>query len=71
MMALDYGTCLCTGKYEKRSVLVRMTVEGKLIVLDDVLQGACPLCGSRVYKTDLLACIEATMKRRQIILTLD
>ncbi len=70
-MALDYGTCPCTGNYEKRSVEVRMTVEGKIVVLNDVPQGACQLCGSRVYKTDLLEYIEATMKRRQINIKLD
>jgi YgiT-type zinc finger domain-containing protein len=70
-MALDYGICPCTGNYEKRSVEVRMTVEGKIVVFNDVPQGACPLCGSRVYKTDLLEYIEATMKRRQINIKLD
>jgi hypothetical protein len=28
-------------------------------VLTDVPQGYCPLCGSRVYKGDVLAMIEA------------
>ncbi len=70
-MALDYGTCPCTGNYERRSVEVRMTVEGKIVVLNDVPQGACRLCGSRVYKTDFLEYIEATMKRRQINIKLD
>jgi hypothetical protein len=70
-MALDYGICPCTGNYEKRSVEVRMTVEGKVVVFNDVPQGACPLCGSRVYKTDVLEYIEATMKRRQINIKLD
>ncbi len=48
-----------------------MTVEGKIVVLNDVPQGACRLCGSRVYKTDFLEYIEATMKRRQINIKLD
>ncbi len=50
---------------------VRMTVEGKIVVLNDVPQGACLLCGSRVYKLDLLEYIEATMKGRQINIRLD
>jgi len=70
-MALDYGTCPCTGNYERRSVEVRMTVEGKVIVLNDVPQGACRLCDSRVYKTDLLEYIESTMKGRRICVRLD
>ena len=70
-MALDYGICPCTGNYETRYVEVRMTVEGKIVVLNDVPQGACRLCGSRVYKTDLLEYIEATMKGRRINIRLD
>ena len=70
-MPLDYGICPCTGNYEKRSVEIRMTVEGKTVVFNDVPQGACPLCGSRVYKLDLLEYIEATMKGRQINIRLD
>lgn len=70
-MALDYGICPCTGNYERRSVEVRMTVEGKIVVLEGVPQGACRFCGSRVYKTDVLDYIEALMKRRQIKIELD
>jgi len=39
-----------------------MSVEGKPVKLTDVLQGTCPHCGSRVYKAEMLARIEATMK---------
>ncbi len=70
-MPLDYGICPCTGNYEKSYMEVRMTVEGKIVVLNDVPQGACLLCGSRVYKLDLLEYIEATMKGRQINIRLD
>jgi hypothetical protein len=43
-------------------VEVNTSVEGKAVKLTDVLQGACPDCGSRVYKAEMLARIEATMK---------
>jgi len=39
-----------------------MTVGEKQIVLNDVPQGVCPQCGSRVYKAEMLERIEATMK---------
>jgi YgiT-type zinc finger domain-containing protein len=59
---LEYGRCPCSGVYERRAVEVRMTVQGTVIVLSNVPQGACPLCGSRVYKADVLETIEALMK---------
>jgi hypothetical protein len=39
-----------------------MTVGGDTIVIPDVPQGACPVCGSRVYKARVLEEIEATMR---------
>jgi YgiT-type zinc finger domain-containing protein len=65
-LPIEYGMCLCTGRYENRTVEVRMTVGGKLVVLKNVPQGACPLCGSRVYKTEVLERIEALMHQREI-----
>lgn len=62
---VEYGECPCGGKYESRVVEVRMTVQGENIVLSDVPQGACPICGSRVYKTDVLERIESLMKKGQ------
>lgn len=62
----EYGRCLCSGKYENRSVEVRMTVAGKVVVLTKVPQGACPLCGSRVYKAEVLERIESLMKRLKV-----
>jgi hypothetical protein len=58
----DYGRCPCGGVYDNRVVEVRMTVGDKPIVLTDVPQGACPLCGSRVYKAGVLEGIEALMR---------
>jgi hypothetical protein len=39
-----------------------MTVDGKNVLLKDVPQGACPQCGSRVYKPETLLRIELLMK---------
>ena len=61
-MALDFGSCPCGGHYENKTVEVRMKVDGQDVILRDVLQGACPNCGSRVYKAEMLERIEATMK---------
>jgi hypothetical protein len=48
-LLIDYGKYPCTGTYENRTVEVRMTVRGEPVVLGNVPQGACPICGSRVY----------------------
>jgi YgiT-type zinc finger domain-containing protein len=56
-----YGRCPCSGTYEHRYVEVRMTVAGKVIVMTNVPQGACPLCGSRIYKASVLESIEHLM----------
>ena len=61
-MYADYGRCPCSGYYQRRHVEVRMNVNGKVVVLTNVPQGACPSCGSRVYKAEVLERIEALMK---------
>jgi hypothetical protein len=55
VVTIAYGMCPCGGEYEARLVEVRMGER----TLSDVPQGACPLCGSRVYRGDVLAVIEA------------
>lgn len=62
----DYGRCPCSGVYDNRSVEVRLTVGGKQVVLTDVPQGACPNCGSRVYKGEVLERIESLMKGARV-----
>ena len=62
----DYGTCPCGGIYGLRQVEVRMSVDGRSVVLSDVPQGACPQCGSRVYKAAELEAIESVMKGRRL-----
>jgi YgiT-type zinc finger domain-containing protein len=62
---VQYGRCPCSGHYESRGVEVKMTVHGKLIVLADVPQGACPNCGSRVYKLQVLEYVESAMRGKQ------
>jgi YgiT-type zinc finger domain-containing protein len=62
VLEIEYGFCPCGGEYERRLVVVRLTADGEMVELDDVPQGACPVCGSRVYKPATLALIERTMK---------
>jgi YgiT-type zinc finger domain-containing protein len=62
----DYGRCPCSGVYDNRAVEVRLTVEGKVVVLTAVPQGACPNCGSRVYKAEVLERIESLMKGARV-----
>lgn len=57
-LGMTYGRCPCTGWYESRSVEVRMQVDSQEVVLTDVPQGACPRCGGRVYKADILEILE-------------
>ncbi len=58
----EYGRCPCRAMYDNRAVEVRMTVNGKAVVLTNIPQGACPRCGSRVYKAEVLERIELLMK---------
>jgi hypothetical protein len=58
---LDFGRCPCGGVYEERSVEIRMTAADGPRVFEAVPQGACPVCGSRVYKALLLDVIEHVM----------
>lgn len=59
--ASRWGSCPCGGHYEHRTVEVNMTVGDSRITLSDVPQGACPRCGSRVYKSEHLVRVEATL----------
>lgn len=60
-----YGLCHCGGIREARVVEVRMNTDtGEPIVLPDVPHGACPVCGGRFYKAELLERIEAIFKGR-------
>ena len=60
----DYGRCPCSGIYAHRYVEVRMTVEGEPQLLTNIPQGACPECGSRVYKAPVLESLELVMSGR-------
>ena len=63
--------CACgVGRFESRLITVRMTVRGQLQEFDNVLQGVCPNCGSRVYDADTLERIEAAMQARALDPTL-
>jgi len=63
---MDYGRCACSGIFERRTVEVTMTSaspEEERFTLRAVPQGACPRCGSRVYKAHILDIIETLMFR--------
>jgi YgiT-type zinc finger domain-containing protein len=63
---VEWGQCPCGGHYEHRLIEVKMTVDGARVTLTDVPQGACPNCGSRVYKAEMLARIEGVMKNETL-----
>jgi YgiT-type zinc finger domain-containing protein len=62
----EFGDCPCGGEFETRIVEVRLQADGEEVLLEDVPQGACPECGSRVYKAGVLEVIEAVMGKRTI-----
>jgi YgiT-type zinc finger domain-containing protein len=57
----DFGRCPCGGSYAQRLVEVTIRASGDVISLKEVPQGACPQCGSRVYKADVLEELETAM----------
>jgi YgiT-type zinc finger domain-containing protein len=58
----EYGECFCKEIYTSQLVDIRMTVDEKLVVLQNVPQGNCPGCGSRVYTASTLETIEAVKR---------
>ena len=56
-----FGRCPCGGSYEHKWVQVTFRAESGTLPLNDVSQGACPDCGSRVYKCSVLRELEAVM----------
>jgi YgiT-type zinc finger domain-containing protein len=61
METINYGRCPCGGLFEARYVEVSMSINGTTKVWPNVPQGACPQCGSRVYKAHVLERLEALM----------
>jgi YgiT-type zinc finger domain-containing protein len=59
MTNIEYGRCPCGGIFDGRTVEIRLSKPDRAIVVENVPQGACPQCGSRVYKTEVLECIES------------
>jgi YgiT-type zinc finger domain-containing protein len=64
-LSADYGQCPCGGTYEQRNVEVAMNVAGERLIVPDVPQGECPVCGSRVYRAATLEAIEDVMRGRR------
>ena len=62
-MAFNFGQCPCKGgAYRTQYVKVSASLQERQVVMEDVAQGACDSCGSRVYKADTLRRIEAVMR---------
>jgi hypothetical protein len=58
----EYGNCPCGGVYSEKRVQVTINTD-QPVVIDDVPQGACPSCRSRVYSAAVIGRLEATLKR--------
>jgi hypothetical protein len=54
-----FGRCPCGGRYATRTVSVQASGTR---TIDDVEQGSCPLCGSRIYKTSIVEMLELNMR---------
>jgi hypothetical protein len=61
-VAPDYGRCPCGGLYEQRLVEVKMNLADEQVLLNEIPQGRCPSCGSRVYKAVVLSALETVMR---------
>ncbi len=61
MLPVAYGRCPCSGAFTSRTVEVRIAVGGRTVHMEDVPQGACPDCGTRVYRPDVLERLESLM----------
>lgn len=59
----DYGRCPCGGSYESQTVEVSFNDVD--VVLTDVPQAKCPVCGGRIYKARVLECIERIQSGRE------
>lgn len=56
---LAHRRCPCGGTYDERRVLVRLEVDGRPVEFEDVGQGVCDTCGSKVYPSWLLEQVES------------
>ena len=59
----DFGECPCgAGAFQSRTVEVSMKLSGQTLLLQEVPQGVCPKCGTRVYPPEHLRRIEELMQ---------
>jgi YgiT-type zinc finger domain-containing protein len=63
-LSIEYGDCPCSGRYENLAVDIRVSVAGHIEELREVPQGSCPLCGSRVYKADVIERLDGLLKSK-------
>ncbi len=70
-MLMTDRRCPCSGTYDDRNVDIRMPGSHDDVkpVLTHVPQGACPLCGSRVYEASVLQRVELAVRAAQAAYT--
>jgi hypothetical protein len=63
-----FGTCACGGSFEGQVVAITAARTGRRRAarLLEVEEGVCPICGSRVYKTQSLQSVEAAFRALQL-----
>ncbi|MEW6679807.1 MAG: YgiT-type zinc finger protein [bacterium] len=50
----DYGECeICNTQMEEKLINQDFWIEGKLIVVEDILAGVCPQCGEKVVRPEV------------------
>lgn len=62
--AYDFGRCPCGGSYEPK--LIEVPFHDQDVVLTDVPQGVCPVCGAHTYKAGVLDCLERLYSGREL-----
>jgi hypothetical protein len=60
------GRCPPVALTRTGGVEIRMTVAGEVILLADVPRGACPECGSRVFRAGILEHIESAYRAEPV-----
>jgi YgiT-type zinc finger domain-containing protein len=59
---IPHQRCACGGTFEEHMVTATFKTPEGDVQIQDVPQGRCPMCGSRVYPSRVLARIECAYK---------
>ncbi len=64
----DYGECeLCDTPMQEQYIKQDFWVRGQLVVIDNVLAGVCPQCGTKVVKAEVGRHIAAVLENAERI----